>query len=110
MNYNKKTAAFAMGLLIAVSAFTPSFTAFAETENPDEDFVVVDDDGNVIGKETVDENAIIESGDYKYSVNTDGTVTLMSCGQGGDVFTVPVEIDGKKSFSCTPRCLPRTKC
>ena len=63
MNYYKKTAALAAGLLIAISACTPAFTAFAETENPDDDFVMIDDDGNVIGKETVSEGDIITSGD-----------------------------------------------
>ncbi|MBR3024173.1 MAG: leucine-rich repeat domain-containing protein [Oscillospiraceae bacterium] len=96
MNYYKKTAALAAGLLIAISACTPAFTAFAETENPDDDFVMIDDDGNVIGKETVSEGDIITSGDYKYTVKDDGTISVLSCGHGGETFTLPVEIDGKK--------------
>lgn len=96
MKHYRKSAAFAAGLLIALSACMPSFTAFAEEPEDEDSYVMIDDDGNIIGKEKIDENDIITSGDYKYTENEDGTVSVLNCGNGGETFTLPVEIDGKK--------------
>ena len=95
MKNHKKSAAFAAAVILALSASVPSFTAFAEETDKD-DYVMIDDDGNVIGKETISEDEIVTSGDYKYTVKSDGTISVLSCGHGGDTFTLPVEIDGKK--------------
>ncbi|MBQ5989929.1 MAG: leucine-rich repeat protein [Oscillospiraceae bacterium] len=95
MNYYKKSAAFAAGLLIALAAAVPPFTAFAE-ETDEDSYVMIDDDGNVIGKETISDDDIVTSGDYKYVTKEDGTISVLSCGHGGETFTLPVVIDGKK--------------
>ncbi|MBP0961876.1 MAG: leucine-rich repeat protein, partial [Oscillospiraceae bacterium] len=95
MKNHKKSVAFAAAVILALSASVPSFTAFAEETDKD-DYVMIDDDGNVIGKETISDDDIVTSGDYKYVTKEDGTISVLSCGHGGETFTLPVEIDGKK--------------
>ncbi|MCQ2464959.1 MAG: leucine-rich repeat domain-containing protein [Oscillospiraceae bacterium] len=97
MKYYRKPAAFAMGMLIAFSAAVPSFTAFAE----DDEFIVVDDDGNVIKNENTDDDTVYESGGFKYTLSgNDATIT--SSASGGEEFTLPSEIDGHRVVSVTP--------
>lgn len=93
MKYYKKTAAFVMGIAVALSAAAPAFTSFAEDD--DEDLVILDNDGNVIKDEEA-ESTVIESGDFKYSEDADGVVTLISCMSSEEEITIPAQIDGKK--------------
>jgi len=95
MKYYKKTAALVMGFAIAFSAAAPSFTSFAE-DAEDEDFVVVDNNGNVRKDDEKQEDVIADEGDFRFSTSPDGNVTILSCNSHEETLTLPVEFQGNK--------------
>ena len=93
MKYYKKTAAFLTGLLVALSATAPAFTAFAEDSDT---VMVIDDDGNVY-KEEEEEKTEYEAEGFKYTVNDDDTLYIIGATDNtGEVLSIPASIDGKK--------------
>ncbi|MCM1008642.1 MAG: leucine-rich repeat domain-containing protein [Ruminococcus flavefaciens] len=82
---HKKIAAFILGLLISVSAVSPIYGAFAESEEE-----------TPAATETSDEEAseIIVSGEFSYSLTHDNTVCIEDCSSEEENLVIPDTIDG----------------
>lgn len=96
-NYKKYTA-LAMSILLCVpSAIAPCSLSYAENGPSAPDFITEEEAEEVDDDETVSdaEETVIESGDYSYSENADGTINLLSCAVRESVIDVPETIDGK---------------
>ena len=88
MKYLKKTAAFLLCLIAAVSVCTPAYTAYAE-----DDIVVIGYDDEVVKYEE-ELSDPIDSGNCRYQTDNDGNAVVVGFLEDSEEITVPSEIDG----------------
>lgn len=90
MNYHKKAAALAASLLICMTSVTPAFSSFAENESSAEESAVSET------SDTDEESEEKVSGDFKYTVDSDGNAHLTGCTSDGKEIVIPENLDGIK--------------
>lgn len=88
MKYLKKTAAFLLCLIAAVSVCTPAYTAYAE-----DDIVVIGYDDEVVKYEE-ELSDPIDSGSFRYQTDNDRNAVLIGFLEDSEELTIPSEIDG----------------
>lgn len=88
MKYLKKTAAFAVCLMIAASVCAPVYTVSAES-----DIVVIGYDDEVVKNEEEFSDPV-DSGNYKYKTDSEGRAVLIGFLEDAEELTIPSEIDG----------------
>lgn len=90
MNYHKKAAALAASLLICMTSVTPAFSSFADNESSAEESAVSET------SDTDEESEEKVSGDFKYTVDSDGNAHLTGCTSRETEIVIPEALDGAK--------------
>lgn len=96
MNYHKKAAALAASLLICMTSVTPAFSSFAENESEAGESAVseVSDGGEESEESEKSEEKV--SGDFKYTIDSDGNAHLTDCTSAETEIIIPETLDGAK--------------
>ena len=90
MSHHKKAAALAASLLICMTSVTPAFSSFAENESTTEESAVSEiSDSDEESEEKV-------SGDFTYTIDSDGNAHIMNCASGETEIAIPESLDGAK--------------
>ncbi len=90
MSHHKKAAVLAASLLICMTSVTPAFSSFAENESTTEESAVSEiSDSDEESEEKV-------SGDFTYTIDSDGNAHIMNCASGETEIAIPESLDGAK--------------
>ncbi len=88
----KKTAAFIAGLILCASSAASPLVSFAAIDGA----LVEDEDGSEATTDAAEENDYKYSGDFKYSLTSEGNVRIEGCTSGAESLVIPDTLDGKK--------------
>lgn len=92
---HKKTAAFLAGLMICLSTAAAPVSAYAENEDEAATVETVDELEEEMLEEVYDPTAdYIVSGDFSYTLNSNGLVCIQDCSAEGTELVIPDTIDG----------------
>lgn len=92
---HKKTAAFLAGLMICLSTAAAPVSAYAENEEETATVETVDELEEEMLEEAYDPTAdYIVSGDFSYTLNSNGLVCIQDCSAEGTELVIPDTIDG----------------